>query len=129
MSTSFKIFLTTLVLTIIWIIIGIIFVPIRSINRFSNYYYLSIAYAIFFFLPVSILLFSKSRRLRIISWIFFMFSVFAVICACFFYFAISDFQRNATLFSVIYSIPMYFDFVFLNLLFWRRFNVMLFIKN
>ena len=112
MKTFLKIISTTVGLGIIWTIIGIVFVPIEAVDHYENYFYSSIAYTIFFFLPVSILLFSVSKRLRVIPWIFVALSVLAVLFACYLYFTISDFQRNGTLFDIIYSIPLFLKFFF-----------------
>ena len=107
MKNSLKIILTTLGLSVFWFVVGLIFVPLKAIDHFENYFYITLSYTVVFFLPLSILLFSNSVKLKRISWVFVIISILAICFAIALYFMIKDFQRNGTIFDIIYSIPLY----------------------
>ncbi|MBU1164219.1 hypothetical protein KKA15_01480 [Patescibacteria group bacterium] len=112
MKNTLRITLLTFVLSIIWIILGLTFVSAGPLSyKLGNYFYFAIPYILFLFLPISILLFSPSKRFKILSWIFIGISGLVIIYGLLLYSSVNDFQKDATLFDFIYSIITMVPFI------------------
>jgi hypothetical protein len=109
MKTFSKVVIFTLIFCALWVVAGFVFVAPEAIDHHTEYYFqLAIPYFLFLCLPTAILLFCRLKPLRIAAWVGIGITVLMALAATYSYFTISDFQRNGTLFDIIYCLPLLF---------------------
>ncbi len=108
MNNKFKIVLSCLIFTVIWICVGFLFVNYPPYSNSVNDHILSILYAslgalVFIFLPINLLIFSVSKKVRIFAFVLLIIAIVNLTGSIFLSLTVEEFVRNSGgLFSYLY---------------------------
>ncbi|ALM09571.1 MAG TPA: hypothetical protein DEB30_02020 [Candidatus Peribacter riflensis] len=117
MNSAIKILSSAVGLSLLWLVMGIVFVPLDAVDQFSNYFVFALLHALLFFLPLSIALFSTRMRWRIFSAAILVLYFMIVAFSLQFLFSSSLHKPVVSdLFTLLYMAPGMFPFALLTAL-------------
>jgi drug/metabolite transporter (DMT)-like permease len=96
------------ILSIIWYVLGILFVPISAVDHEINYFYSTLFFALILFLPFSTYLFATNKIIQRISLSIVLLGSLFIIIFLYSYFFVDDYadtRQEYRAFDMIYTSP------------------------